>query len=86
MKRLLFLAPLALAACQHDAPGIEVRTVRVPVPGACLPIDKIPDEPPQVRDRLTGNAADDLPIVAESALRLRAWGREMHAALTACAS
>lgn len=27
MKRLAILAPLALAACQHNQPGIEIRTV-----------------------------------------------------------
>lgn len=84
--RLLFIAPLAmLAACQHTEPGVEVRTVQVPVPQPCLPADEIPAEPPTVAERLNGQAAHDLAIVAESALNLRAWGREMHGALVACA-
>ncbi|WP_155522994.1 hypothetical protein [Croceibacterium ferulae] len=38
-----------------------------------------------LQTQLTGSAAADLPIVAASALLLRAWGKTMHAALTACA-
>ena len=78
-------ALVALAACSHDQPGIEVRTVQVPTPVACLARDQIPAEPPQVGSQLNGNAAHDLALVAESALLLRAWGQEMHAALSACA-
>jgi hypothetical protein len=64
---------------------VQVRTVHVPVPQPCLPADQIPEEPPRVASELTGNAALDLPIVAASALVLRAWGQEMRAALVACA-
>lgn len=77
---------LALTACQTTQPGIEVRTVEVPVPQPCLPPDQIPVEPPTVGHLLNGAAAHDLSIVTESALLLRAWGKEMHAALTACAA
>lgn len=73
-----------LAACHHQG-GIEVRTVPTPVPQPCLATDAIPAEPPRIADRLTGNASIDLPIVAASALELRAWGQTMHAALRACA-
>lgn len=76
----------ALTACQTDQPGIEVRTVEVPVPQPCLPADQIPAEPATVNNLLSGAAAHDLAIVAESALKLRAWGQEMHSALVACAS
>lgn len=85
--RILFIpALLALAACSTGPePGIEVRTVEVPVPQPCLPAGEIPAEPGTVQHLLNGAAAHDLAIVAESALKLRAWGQEMHAALTACA-
>lgn len=76
---------VALSACSTAQPGIEVRTVEVPTPVPCLPANQIPAEPDTVADQLTGNAAADLPIVAASALMLRAWGREMHVALGACA-
>lgn len=76
---------VTLTACQHTEPGIEIREVRVPVPQPCLPADQIPAEPETVGHRLSGNAVVDLPIVAASALRLRAWGRELHAAHVACA-
>jgi hypothetical protein len=78
-------AALLLAACQTAEPGVEIRTVRVPVPQPCLPAEAIPPEPPQVGALLTGSASHDLTIVAESALLLRAWGQEMAAALRACA-
>lgn len=86
MRSWFLLLPLALAACTTGEPGIEVRTVRVPVPQPCLPADQIPSEPNRVGDTLTGDAASDLVIVASSSLLLRAWGRQMHAALVACAA
>lgn len=87
MRRIkgLYIFALALAGCATDQGGIEVRTVEVPTPVECVPANEIPEEPPTVSDRLTGSAAVDLAIIAESALLLRAWGKEMHAALTACA-
>lgn len=76
---------VTLTACQHTEPGIEVRMVEIPVPQPCLPADQIPAEPPLIGDQLSGNAVEDLPIVAASALRLRAWGRVLAAAHIACA-
>ncbi len=85
MPRNLMLAPIALlAACQTAEPGVTVRTVSVPTPVACLPLAEIPAEPPLVADQLNGVPAHDLPIVAASALRLRAVVQEMRAALLAC--
>lgn len=85
MKRLAILSALALAACNHTQPGVEIRTVKVPTPVACLPADRIPAEPGTVSHLLNGVAAHDLAVVAASALDLRAWGQEMAAALKACA-
>ncbi len=79
------LTPLLLiAACAHQQPAVEVRTVEVAVPRACIPADQIPAEPETVADQLTGRAADDTLTLAENALRLRAWGRELAALLRAC--
>lgn len=85
MRLAIAISAITLAGCQTTQPAVEVRTIRTPVPTPCLPADRIPAEPPTVADSLTGNAAADLPIVAASALTLRAWGRELSAALTACA-
>lgn len=85
MRTLAIPALLLLGACQSTQPGVRVETVRVPVPGPCLARDAIPPEPEQVGDRLTGQAAADLSIVAESALKLRAWGRTLYSAMVACA-
>lgn len=84
--RALLLAPVVLLAACHHQGGVEVRTVPTPVPQPCLAADAIPVEPPRIADRLAGNASIDLPIVAASALELRAWGQTMHAALRACAA
>lgn len=86
MTKALALAALLVAGCHHTQPGVKIQRVEVPVPQPCLPADQIPAEPPRVADQLTGNAAVDLPIVAASALLLRAWGRELAAAHRACAS
>ena len=79
------IAPLfVLTACAHQQPAVEVRTVEVAVPRACVPADQIPAEPETVADQLTGQAGADTLILAESALQLRAWGRELAALLRAC--
>jgi hypothetical protein len=86
MKRIVIAAALLAAACETTQPGVEVRTVQVPVPQPCLAADEIPAEPGTVSHLLTGVAAHDLTVVAASALELRAWGQEMAAALKACAA
>ena len=78
-------AALTTTACKTTQPGVEVRTIEVAVPRACVPLDQIPAEPETVADQLTGQAASDTLILAESALRLRAWGRELRGYLVACA-
>lgn len=86
MRGLALIGAVAmLVACSHNEPGVRVQTVYVPQPQPCLPRDEIPDEPATIGDRLTGDPVLDLPTVAASALALRAWGREMEAALIACA-
>ena len=81
MKALL--PCLLLAGC--CTPRVEYQVQRVAVPSPCVPADQIPAEPEQVGDKLTGNAAADLAIVAASAIDLRAWGRGMASDLQACA-
>lgn len=81
MKRALCLLAL-LAGCAHKPEG--VREVAVPTPVTCVDPRAIPQEPPRVAQRLTGNARRDLEIVAESAQGLRAWGRQMRSLLEMC--
>ena len=89
MSRLLFLPVVLLtlpaAMCEHNEPGIEVRTVRVPVPAPCVPLDEIPAEPEPVADRFTGDKAKDFEILVPSAIALRTTVKELRAALIACA-
>lgn len=79
------IVTLGLSACSHTEPGIRVETVYVPTAVPCIPADQIPAEPPLVGHLLNGDPAHDIAIVAPSALLLRLWGKEMAAALTACA-
>jgi hypothetical protein len=86
MKRLI-LATLALSACAPTPPpAIEVRTVTVDrvVAVTCVHRQDIPTEPALIGAKLTGDAARDLPTVAASAVRLRAWGRTLGALVGAC--
>lgn len=78
---------LALAGCVGKVPpAIEARVVTVdrPVAVSCVKASDIPTEPAQIGDRLTGDAARDLPTVAASAIRLRAWGRKLGALVSGC--
>jgi len=87
MRAAILIAALALSACAHPdaSPAIEVRTVTVDRPVA-VPCFKgpLPDEPPKVADKLTGDAVRDLDMVAASAIRLRAYADELRAILTGC--
>lgn len=92
--RKLFVAAtviIGLSACattKLPPPAVELRTVRVEIPVAqpCLAAEQIPPVPPRIADQLTGDARHDLDLVSASALRLRSWGEQMHAALVACAA
>lgn len=80
IRKLAFLPLiLAMSACKTTAPPIEVRTVEVPTPVACVELAQIPAEPPLIGDQLTGDAQHDLGVVAPSALELRKWGRSLIA-------
>lgn len=78
MKVLIPIAALALAGCQ---------TIEVPVP--CLTQEQLAEreaaEPEKVGDQLTGQADEDLRVVAGSAVRLRSWGRGNLDLVRACA-
>jgi hypothetical protein len=75
----LVILPFFVVGCASTGPKI----VRVPVPTSCAP-ETLPAEPPKVAGNLTGNAERDIGIIAASALRLRAWGKELEAILKGC--
>ena len=83
---LLIVTLLAGCAGRVPPPAIEARvvTVTVPVSVSCVRREQIPDAPPKIGDRLTGDAARDLPVVAASAVRLRAYAGQLAALLTGC--
>lgn len=84
MKPAGILAFSLLAACQTTTPAIEVRTVEVPTPVACVSPEQIPAEPEKVGSKLTGNAVADLLIVSASALELRDYAGKLRALLVGC--
>lgn len=90
MRYAVFAAALALSACAHTEPAIEIREVPVPVPQPCLSKEQLAalPEPETVGHRLgrTPESAErDRDILAVSALDLRAWGKALFAAHRACA-
>lgn len=84
MRHLILPSLFLLAACSHAEPGIEIRTVEVPVPVSCVTAAQIPAVPEKVGHLLTGNAVHDLSVVAESALELRKYAGELRALLVGC--
>jgi len=88
MRKLLLIAALTLSACAHRPvpPAVVTRTITVdrPVAVACVaPVD-VPAMPDAAGAYLTGNAVDDLDLVAASAIRLRAALDKALALLGAC--
>ena len=87
MKATL-IAALLLAGCAGcvPPPGIEARVVRVEVPVSvsCVKAIDIPAEPAKIGHLLNKDAGHDAPILAASAIRLRAWGGQLAALLTGC--
>ncbi len=76
LNLLSLAACLALAGC-----AATPRTIIVP----CIAKDQaLPAEPPKIAERLTGRADEDLPIIAGSAVRLRAWGRALNGIVESC--
>jgi hypothetical protein len=45
---------------------------------------QLPEAPPKIHDKLTGQADRDIQIVAGSAVRLRAWGEGLNTILEGC--
>lgn len=71
----LLLTALALTGC---------ATTRY-APVHCLTHDQaLPAEPPKIKDKLTGDAAQDVGTLAGSAIRLRAWGEGLQTILEGC--
>lgn len=78
MNRAVILLALALSACGGS------RVTSTPVPVACVKPEQIPAEPEQVAAKLTGNARNDVAVLAVSALELRDWGGQLRALLKGC--
>ena len=79
MKRaLILIAALALSAC---------ATTRA-VPTKCVTPEQLNElkrqEPPKVRDKLTGRADEDVRTLGGSAIRLRSWGHGLLDVLGGC--
>ena len=84
MKAIPFA--LLLAGCATTPPAIEVRTVTIdrPVAVSCIKPGDIPAAPARIGDRLTGDLAHDAPLLAASAVRLRAYSQQLLAIIGGC--
>ena len=75
-SKTVILITLALTGCATTAP---VR---------CVTQEQVDElkrqEPPKVKDRLTGKADEDLRVIGGSAIRLRQWGKGMLGVLEGC--
>lgn len=83
MKRTAIAAAIIMLTLPA---GMCTTTRYVTVP--CLTqeqYDKLKaDEPPKVKDQLTGEADKDIRIIGGSAVRLRAWGNGLLGVLGGC--
>ena len=79
---------ILLAGCagRVPPPAIEAHVVRVEVPVAisCVKASDIPTAPAKIGGLLNGDAGHDLPVVAASAVRLRAYAAQLAALLGGC--
>jgi hypothetical protein len=87
MKKFVALTVSAglLLANNGSCFGGGNRPAPTPVPVPCVTGD-VPDEPPMIRDTLTGDSGRDIGLIAASALELRAWGRALLGIVEACRS
>lgn len=76
-KLLIVFSSLAVAACSHTQPGIEIREVLVPTPVPCVAIEDVPGMTPLTP--LTGNARTDAALLAAENLDLRAEAGDLRA-------
>ena len=79
MKRLAILACIPLAACATP------KYIVTPCATAEQVAEREAAEPPKVGDQLTGNAAEDVRVLAGSSIRLRSWGQGNLDILKQCA-
>ena len=79
---------LALSACTSPQPGIEVRTVEVPVETMipCLDAADIPQMPERADTAAETDARNLLALVTPELLEWRQYGREALAAMERCAT
>ena len=78
---------LALGGCGEPLPHPDSTrppaTVDIPIPTPCVRLAEIEAEPAHAH--ITPDARQAASALAAADLRLRAWGRRMHAQLIACA-
>lgn len=72
------LAFLLLVGCSSG------KVVSIPTPVACVKPADIPAAPDPVASKLTGNAREDVAILAVAVLELRDYGGKLRALLRGC--
>jgi hypothetical protein len=87
MNRIILPSLLLLAACSTTSqPGIEVRTVEVPVIElvACLAPEDIPAQPGDLERPLPVDARNLAVVLTQKLLEWRQYGVEANAAMERC--
>lgn len=88
-KNLVALALLVtLAACSTPQPGIEVRTVEVPVirTQKCLDAANVPQRPAKLQSPRPPNASRALDLAVSKVMQWERYGGEAHVLLNGCAA
>lgn len=85
MRHAFIAGMLALAGCATPQAGIKVQmqTADVPVAVACVKKADIPAEPALIGP-LMPDARQAADLLGATDLRVRGWGHQLQALLTAC--
>lgn len=87
-KILVALIPVLLTACSTVKPGIEVRTVEVPVihTQRCIDPANVPQRPAKLQTPRPPDARRALDLAVAKVMQWERYGGEAHVLLNGCAS
>lgn len=64
--------------------GCAPKPVSIPVPAACVKVSDIPPDPERVASKLTGDARQDVALLAVAVLDMRDYAGKLRALLRGC--
>lgn len=87
MKKIVIAASaLALAGCASSQPGIDVRTVEVPVVRVekCIAAEDVPETPPWLGRRKSRDARVLADILLARVFEWQVYGKKVEAVMKGC--